>query len=302
MAGGFPAGEIETLQIPYISLAKRPGRVILKPMRYCSYAPAPPLSDFVERFWLCSDAPPHRRERILPSGTIELVINLLDDEIRIYDPAHPDRCTRFAGAVLSGTYSRFFVIDPLQHASILGVHFRPGGAFPFLGMPAEELADTHVDLETLWGPSAAELRERLCGAATPAERFSLLEQALLARLCRPPEHHGAVPVALGAFERNERVRDVAGLVGLSQRRFIQVFAAEVGLTPKLYGRVRRFQRARSLVGQAAAPSWARIAVDCGYFDQSHLIRDFLAFSGLSPAEYLGQQSARVLPNHVPQSG
>lgn len=274
-------------------------------MRYHSYAPVPPLGDFIERFWLCSDAPPHPRERILPSGTIELVINLRDDEIRIYDPSHPDRCTRYSGAILSGTYSRFFVIDPLQHASILGVHFRPGGAFPFLGTPASELADTHVDLETLWGPPAAELRERLCAAVTPVERFSLLEQALLSRLRRPPELHAAVPVALDMFEPTGaavRVRDVARDIGLSQRRFIQVFAAEVGLTPKLYCRVRRFQRARTLVRQAAAPDWARVAVDCGYFDQSHLIRDFLAFSGLSPADYLHRQSERVLPNHVPQSG
>ena len=272
-------------------------------MFYRSYTPAPPLRDFVDRFWLCSDTPPHSRERILPTGTIELVVNLREDEIRIYDPSHPDRCTRLSGATVSGAYSRFFVIDPLQHASILGVHFRPGGAFPFLGAPAGELADTHVDVETLWGAPALELRERLCAAATPAERFSLMERALLSHLRNPPERHGAVPAALDAFkERAEaRVRDVARRVGLSQRRFIQVFAAEVGMTPKLYSRVRRFQRARALA-RKTAPDWARIAVDCGYFDQSHLIRDFLEFSGFTPADYLRRQSEQVLPNHVPQAG
>lgn len=272
-------------------------------MFYRSYTPPQPLGDLVERFWLCSDAPPHSRERILPSGTIELVVNLREDEIRIYDPSRPDRCTRMSGAIVSGAYSRFFVIDPLQHASILGVHFRPGGAFPFLGAPAGELADTHVDIEALWGASARELRERLCAASTPAERFSLMERALLAHLRSPPERHGAVLAALEAFERNAaaRVRHVAEHVGLSQRRFIQVFAAEVGLTPKLYSRVWRFQRARALA-RKTAPDWARIAADCGYFDQSHLIRDFLEFSGLTPADYLRRQSEQALPNHVPQAG
>lgn len=271
---------------------------------YRSYTPPPPLGDFVDRFWLCSDAPSHRRERILPSGTIELVVNLLEDEIRIYDPSHPDRCTRMSGTILSGAYSRFFVIDPAQHASILGVHFKPGGAFPFLGAPAGKLADTHVDVEALWGPAAVELRERLCAAATPAERFSLMERALLSHLRNPPERHGAVPAALDLFGQSAeaRVRDIAKRVGLSQRRFIQVFAAEVGMRPKLYSRIRRFQRARGLAGKAAAPDWARVAVDCGYFDQSHLIRDFLAFSGLSPMDYLRRQSEGVLPNHVPQAG
>ena len=71
-------------------------------MFYRSYTPSRPLADFVERFWLCSDDPAHRRERILPSGTIELVINLREDEIRIYDALPPDRCRRFSGAVVSG--------------------------------------------------------------------------------------------------------------------------------------------------------------------------------------------------------
>ncbi len=275
-------------------------------MFYRSHTPAPPLSDFIERFWLCSDAPAHRTERILPSGTFELVINLREDEIRIYDPAQPDRVRRLSGAVVSGTYGSFFLIDTLQHAAMLGVHFRPGGAFPFLGLPAGEMADTHVDLATLWGRApVAELRERLCAAATPEERFRRLETMLVPRLRHPPRRHGAVPAALAAFGQagaEVSVRGVAEHIGLSQRRLIQVFAAEVGLTPKLYCRVRRFQQARELVRKAPAPDWAGIAVACGYFDQSHLIRDFRELSGLSPVAYLRQASERVLPNHVPMAG
>ena len=276
-------------------------------MFYRSHAPAPPLGDFVEQFWLCSGTPAHRRARLLPNGTIELVFNLCDDEIRFHDSTRPDLCRRHSGAVVSGAYGGFFVSDHAQHASIVGVHFRPGGAFPFLGVPAGQLADTHVDLEALWGRPAAELRERLCAAATPAERFSLLEQTLAARLDRTTDRHGAVPVALDAFERTGtgvRVRDVARRVGLSQRRFIQVFAAEVGLTPKLYGRVRRFQRALALVRAVPAPDWAQLAVECGYFDQSHLIRDFRAFAGLTPEEYqyLRRRSEPVVHNHVLQTG
>jgi hypothetical protein len=94
----------------------------------------------------------HSKERIIPSGTIELVINLRENEFRIYDPRHPMRCKRFSGAIVSGTYEGAFVIDVEQHALAIGVHFRPGGAFPFLGVSANELADMHIDLETLWGP------------------------------------------------------------------------------------------------------------------------------------------------------
>src|SRR5918998_6059331 len=118
------------------------------------YPPAPPLLDFVEDFWLYDGyTPPHSNERILPSGTLELVVNLREDELRIYDAVRPGRCRRFPGAVVSGAYGGFFVSDTAEEASIMGVHFRPGGAFPFLGLPAGELYEAHVDLETLWGRS-----------------------------------------------------------------------------------------------------------------------------------------------------
>jgi transcriptional regulator GlxA family with amidase domain len=178
-------------------------------------------------------------------------------------------------------------------------------AVPFLGVPASELVDMHLDLEALWGRAARELRERLCEAVTPAARCSLLEAALMARLRRPPEYHPAVPAALAALEPAEQgvsVREVARGVGLSQRRFIQVFSSAVGVTPKRYHRIRRFQRARRQVRSISCPDWADVALACGYFDQSHLIRDFQEFAGFTPGEFQRQWREHVLPNHVPQSG
>jgi AraC-like DNA-binding protein len=271
-------------------------------MLFRSRIPSPPLSKFVARVWFCSDSPPHVRERILPSGTVELVINLIEDEIRIESSSSTDRCRRFSGAVVSGPYSRFFSIDPRQHAAIIGVHFKPGGAFPILGLPIDQLTDSHINLESLWGRFASELRERLCEATTPTHRFELLEAALLSRLRHPLRDHTEVSVALEAFEKewiDVTTRDLARRVDLSQRRFIQVFADEVGLTPKLYSRIQRFQRTRDIVRKLMAPRWAEVAAGCGYSDQSHLIRDFQEFAGLSPSTYLRHRSENVLLNHVP---
>lgn len=275
-------------------------------MLYRAHTPGPPLNDFVDNLWLYDGyTTPHYKERIMPSGTIELVINLHENELRIYDAVQPDRCERFPGALISGAYRGFFVSDTAEEASIMGVHFKPGGAFPFLGATPGEIADTHLDLETLWGPSAVELREQLCAATTPLERFRLLEAALVARLFRPVEHHYAVSLALDAFEIPLSVRDVARRIGLSQRRFIQIFTAEIGMTPKLFCRVRRFQRVLAFVRQRTAVDWATLAIDCGYFDQSHLIRDFRAFSGFSPADFLRHQNdliqrrVHIKHNHLP---
>jgi AraC-like DNA-binding protein len=271
-------------------------------MLFSSHIPGPPIAEFVERFWMCSDNPLHSRERILPSGTVELVINLKDDEIRIYDPSHLDSYKRFPGSIISGTYTSAFVIDPLQHSSMIGVHFKPGGAFRFLGSVVSELTNTHISLEVVWGRYAHELRERLCVAPTSKQRFTILEKSLTSRLLAKSEHHPAVPIALDLLDNSEAVQTVRGVaqrVGLSQRRFIQVFTEQVGLTPKTFSRVLRFQKVRMLASRTAKPDWLNVALDCAYFDQSHMIRDFLQFAGMKPSDYLRLRSEHVLMNHVP---
>src|SRR5688572_23648198 len=137
------------------------------------YKPKPPLSKFVDSFWLYEGHDrEHKIERILPTGTLELAINLRRNELRFYDIENPQNWSRWSGAIVSGATGRGFV--PAVEPFIIGVHFKPGGAFPFLGLPVGDLADTHVDLETLWGNSGGRLRERLCEAGTSAERFQLV--------------------------------------------------------------------------------------------------------------------------------
>jgi len=267
-------------------------------MLFLKYVPAPSLRESVEYLWLVSDAPGHSRERILPAGTLELVINLKEDQIRIYDEA--GACRRFSGAVISGAYSRPFVIDTAEHALTMGVHFRPGGAAPFARCAPGELADQHLDVETLWGTAGPELRERLCSARTHRDRFRILESALLARwsqarLCRP-----TVRLALRLLgDRTARVSDLVARAGVSHRHFVGSFREQVGMTPKLFMRVQRFQRALGMAQEFPGADWARVALECGYGDQSHLIRDFTAFAGCTPGRwYLRQRSTRVKDHHV----
>ena len=257
--------------------------------------PTPPLAEFIERFWYSSDAPAHQKVRIMPSGTMELVFNLDEDELGIYDTEQPGSYKSFSGAFFSGAYARSLFVDTREH--VMGVHFKPGGAFRFLGVPASELVDIHVDLEALWGRPTQDLREQLCAAAGPAKRFRVLERALVARLKNTLEEHRAVRAALDIFGRDAgeaRTRDLAAHLGLSQRHFIKVFSKQVGVTPKLFGRVQRFQRAADLTRSSSTPDWADIAAACGYFDQSHLIHDFQTLSGLSPTEFHRQRGERLL--------
>jgi len=278
-------------------------------VKFHSYIPRAPLSQFVQDFWLYENYQGAREhELILPSGTFEMVFNLQDDELRIYRPSDPQRCRRFPGAVVSGPYTGPFMSDAAEETSLLGVHFRPGGAIGVLGLPAAEFRDAHVDLRTLWGPPSSELRERLCELKEPTSKFRLLEAALLQRLATYRGGHSAVRTALDVVRRSDgraRTRDIARAVGLSQRRLITLFSNEVGQTPKMFGRIRRFQHAIARSRRTTAIDWAQLAAECGYFDQSHLIRDFAEFASVSPDAYrrhhclLDSAGAHTKRHHLP---
>jgi AraC-like DNA-binding protein len=252
-----------------------------------THRPRRPLSRFVESIWL-HDGPlvAHRRERVLPTGSMELIFDLCSGA--------------GAGSLVNGARSTSFVIETGRATSVMGVDFAPGGAFPLLGAPAGEFQDALVPLEAVWGRKAAEIRERLADAPTAGRKFAILESALIDRAACAPEPHPAASVALEAFlgsAETPSVGSVARRVGLSPRRFIQVFRDRVGLSPKLFCRVRRFQRVLPATEGRPRVDWAAVALSCGYADQAHLVRDFRAFSGLNPTAYLAARGQN--PIHVP---
>lgn len=271
-------------------------------MRYLTRRPPSPLSDFVADIWLYSDyRPRHRFERIMPTGTIELVISLREDKpLRCY---HPETCEvrgTVYGPLLSGARAGHSLVDTEQQTEIMGVHFRPGGAGAFLDLPADEVQARDIPLELLWGTAARELHERLLAAASPERRLALVEEVLLGRLRPERRLH---PVMRGALRELDQVDApveigrLAGRAGWSDRHFIRTFSAQVGITPKAYGRIRRFQAALTRIRAGRRNDWAALAADCGYYDQAHFIRDFRAFSGLTPAAYARLETGDL--NHVP---
>jgi AraC-like DNA-binding protein len=152
----------------------------------------------------------------------------------------------------------------------------------------------------VWGARGARrLRERLLEAPPPDETLRVLECALLEQVRRPMERHPAVRYAIGEFTSVPQIRtvsDITSELGFTARRFIETFSDQVGMTPKAFCRVRRFQEAVRLAAEAREIEWVRVAADCGYFDQAHFIRDFRAFSGINPSDYRGRATRNR--NHV----
>ena len=306
-------------------------------MLFLQRRPLPPLDRWIECLWLCrSDPRPRALERVLPSGGSQLILNLAEDETRVYRilPAkagsHPSEmgvasgemgvasgemgvasgfsrkaasggltCERSPGCVLTGMSTRFHVIDTDEQAYVAGVVFRAGGTVPFVAPPAYELSDAEVPLEFLWGRSSVQrVRDQLLSAASPDAALDKLEAAL-EQVWREKIAHPAVLYALRTFRADPavaRVRKVTDEIALSPKRFIERFKADVGVTPKRYCRLLRFQRVVGQAHRSAPADWAGLALDCGYFDQAHLIHEFREFSGLTPTAYEAQRT--TFQNHV----
>jgi AraC-like DNA-binding protein len=265
--------------------------------------PAPPLSSFIRCFWYAEGAPqPHARERLLPNGEASIVFNLRDEEMRLYDADDPNRFSSCGLAALTGPRTNCFAIDTASQDRVVGIQFQPGGAFPFFREPASEVANQSAPLQSLWGGVAGELREQLLAAVSPGTMFTILERGLLAQLARPLELHPVIQFARAHICQAPHVATISGVmdrIGLSQRRFIELFRDQIGLTPKAFCRVRRFQRVLETVHRRSAVDWAQVALEGGYYDQAHFIHDFQGFAGVTPSAYLGAATEHL--NHVPMA-
>lgn len=258
----------------------------------------PALAPFISSMGYFEGQPSHARERVLPTGGIQLLVNLDADALYADIGGVPQHTH---GAALQGPYGGPAAVDPAHQRAIIWVAFRPGGAFPFFPVPAEATRDQLVPLDALWGREGALLRERLLSAGTPDRQLRMVEAALLARAPRP-EPDPAIAHAVAALHHGATVAQLHERLGWSPKRLVSRFDRQVGLTPKRFARVRRFQR---LVTAAAAagqdrPDWGRLAAEVGYHDQAHMIHDFRAFSGLSPTRYAPRSPTEA--NHLPLPG
>jgi AraC-like DNA-binding protein len=222
--------------------------------------------------------------------------------MRLYDADDLERYDDCGLAALTGARTNCFAIDTAAEEHVIGIQFQPGGMFPFFRFPAWETANRSVDLECLWRGAAGEIREQLLAAPSADAMFELLERRLMAQLARPLELHPAIQFARAHICRAPHLTTVSGVmsrIGLSQRRFIELFHDQVGLTPKSFCRVRRFQRVVATVHGRKQVDWAQVALDGGYYDQAHFIHDFQSFSGMTPSAWLARATEHL--NHIPMA-
>jgi len=259
------------------------------------HIPALPLNQYVDFCWYYVDfSPDHDREHVLPDGTFELIVNLQEIPRKLFHDADSIGYDAFERGWISGVHSKFLVIDALPQSSMIGVHFKPGGAAAFLGVPSDELAGQVVELDAVWGSAVWDWRNQLLAARTPDSKFSILERLLSHRFAQRKLRRRHVDVVAWALDRYmaepdlQTITSVSSRVGFSHKHFIDLFRQQTGLSPKVFCRIRRFQKALLEVQTRAEINWADVACSCGYFDQSHFVNDFNKFSDLNPSAYLGR--------------
>jgi AraC-like DNA-binding protein len=267
---------------------------------FLEHKPAPPLDAAVQALWYARDCDaPGGRQLVLPTGRAQFVISLAREFLLDCSEEGPARTGPAAQVV--GARSVYELIDASDLKDLIGVVFHPGG-LPLVAREAADLfTNRFVDLEALWGAEARRLREQLREAPGPGERLLCLEEFLLQRMVagavRGAADRGAmVSYALRRFRDGAAVREVARGSGWSERRFSQVFREETGLTPAVWRRVQRFQRAIAQLHAGATMRWEELALDCGFYDQAHFANEFRAFSGMDATTYVA--AARPWANHV----
>lgn len=255
----------------------------MKRMEACFRKPGPRLAPFVESLWFFQGAS-GGTERVLPSGRAQLIIDLAGP------PSGPS-------SLWAGPRTGPVEVSGQAMTRLVGVVFEPAGAAPFLPLPCAELRNLNVELEALWGASARELRDWLREAPDATTALLRLERSLIARLRFEARADPWVSAALPALDAGYRVDEVIRLSGASRATLMRRFERDVGLTPKQYARLHRFQRALKVLARGGA-DLARVAVAVGFSDQAHMNHDFKKLGGVTPSRYRPLASG---PNHVPSN-
>ncbi|MGA3107777.1 MAG: helix-turn-helix domain-containing protein [Terriglobales bacterium] len=267
-----------------------------EPIVFLEEPPNPPLRSWVRSLWYCR-APrlSHGRERVLPNGCMQIILNLSRNYLT--DCGEDGKASsRLPRAIVVGMRARYGFVDTADMEEMIGILIEPGGFPELFRERADLFFERSIGLEEIWaGPS---LTERLCEIPTPVEKLRTLEVLLTGRLHPSTRRSELVDQALHLFrEKSFRVAECARSVGVSERRLSQVFREQVGMSPKTWCRIHRFQTAVRALHNGEDVPWTELALRCGYYDQSHFANDFRAFSGINPTTYSAHRGR--WQNHVP---
>lgn len=248
--------------------------------------PEGPLSDRVESVWSSEGVDCFEEEEILPRSRTEVLLSMGDTHW-LHDRNDRRRDRAFGTSFISGLQQRPLHVRSPGTTSMAGIRLRPEGVAAFLRDTPSAIAGEVIELDAILGPDVESLRDQVASARSLGERTRLLAAAVEAHFDRAAALSDEVRFALSALHASRgavAIGDVVRASGYSHRHLTERFRAEVGLAPKAYARLIRFEAAFERLQQMKSVRWAEFALDCGYYDQAHLVREFRELAGTTPTE------------------
>ncbi len=266
--------------------------------------PGPPLDHFISSFYYYEGfTPEHSIDCFLPNGETEMIIDLTDRPKYIYDRETLKEIQACHNVWVSGVRTEPICIPSGRDSRMMIVNFKKGGGHPFYPLPLGEITNYVIDADLLFGDRIRELRGRMLETGSIHERFKILEVFLIKvagdRL-HPDVKGECVAYMINYMQDSPNagsLEELAHAVGYSQKHLIRLFRDRVGVTPKMYMRLLRFQQVIKEIEQMEGHDWLDVAHSCGYFDQAHFIRDFKNFSGFTPSTYALRKNDQL--NYIP---
>jgi AraC-like DNA-binding protein len=262
-------------------------------MFYQEYQAPGILKNYVRCIWIQEQeynekASFTEKERILPDGCVELVFHFG----KPFNTYFSDQsCSTQPWGFIITQMNHYIELQPTQSIGLIAVRFFPWGGYRFLGTPISDIHDKVIDVELLWHQQYRDIHNRICEARSHKERLKIVENFLYSRLSLTQQEDPLVEQCLKEIHHSEGQQTVQLLshrYGISKRQLERRFMNTVGSSPKHFSRITRFLNASKRMRMQERPytHLAQIAQDSGYFDQSHFIREFKGFSGMTPKAFL----------------
>lgn len=263
---------------------------------YVEVQPPPALAHLVACLWeIRVPTITDKRVRILPNACIDIVVYASDT-------SHGEGTARIVGpphrSFIVGSTLRSFIVRSAGCQHVVGASLLPTGVQPLLGVPARIIGDNIALLDDILGSTAGEIEDSIL-AETGDRRLGSLGEALV-RLAAAREAHSVVACAVQRVRTaggQKRMDVLADETNLSMRQLERVFREHVGLSPKTYSRLVRFDGAARGIDARGTLSWTHFALTHGYGDQAHFINDFKEFAGVTPAQFEAELAAGELRSH-----
>ena len=261
-------------------------------MFYKEFLPHPRLSAHIECYWILeSDDRPFslKPQKVLPDGCIELIFHFKSRNKRLTLENRPFVEPR---SFVSGQIKQYIEIKPTGLVGVFGIRFLPAGAYPFLQLPIDELTEKTVGLDSIFGKAGRDLESKILESFICSEKIRHAESFLLKQYDPHYEPDAIVISALRQiihFNGQIAIDFLSRKIDITSRQLERKFKQTVGLTPKTFSRIIRFQKLLNFFGKSNLHGLTSLGLDCGYYDQAHFIHEFKVFTGDVPTTYLAQE-------------